>query len=151
IQPRVNGYISTRLGMSVCAVGRDVTVRPIPRNRSRDRHHRAGCGASACGRGSRNTCCLSNFRQPRLPPVAYTGWGVSLSREGCGKMGTLHAATFAALLRRFRRATGMTQAELAERAGLSPEAISALERGVNRTPRRETVELLAEALGLEDA
>ena len=65
-------------------------------------------------------------------------------------MGTLHAATFAALLRRFRRATGLTQAELAERAGLSPEAISALERGVNRTPRRETVELLAEALGLDE-
>ena len=66
-------------------------------------------------------------------------------------MGTLPAATFAALLRRFRRASGMTQAELAERAGLSPEAVSALERGVNRTPRRETVELLAEALGLEEA
>lgn len=64
-------------------------------------------------------------------------------------MATLHATTFAALLRRFRRASGMTQAELAERAGLSPEAISALERGVNRTPRRETVDLLADALGLE--
>lgn len=64
-------------------------------------------------------------------------------------MGTLHPVTFAALLRRFRRATGLTQAELAEHAGLSPEAISALERGVNRTPRRETVDLLADALGLE--
>lgn len=63
-------------------------------------------------------------------------------------MGTLQPPTFAALLRRFRRATGMTQAELAERAGLSPEAVSALERGVNRTPRRETVDLLADALGL---
>ncbi|HEU5348353.1 MAG TPA: AAA family ATPase, partial [Ktedonobacterales bacterium] len=65
-------------------------------------------------------------------------------------MGTLHPLSFAALLRRFRRATGLTQAELAEHAGLSPEAISALERGVNRTPRRETVELLADALGLEE-
>lgn len=65
-------------------------------------------------------------------------------------MGTLQPQTFAALLRRFRRATGLTQAELAEHAGLSPEAISALERGVNRTPRRETVDLLAEALGLDE-
>ncbi|MGE5335048.1 MAG: ATP-binding protein, partial [Nitrososphaerota archaeon] len=65
-------------------------------------------------------------------------------------MGALHPLTFAALLRRFRRTTGLTQAELAERAGLSPEAISALERGVNRTPRRETVDLLADALGLEE-
>jgi tetratricopeptide (TPR) repeat protein/transcriptional regulator with XRE-family HTH domain len=56
--------------------------------------------------------------------------------------------TFAALLRRFRRATGLTQAELAEHAGLSPEAVSALERGVNRAPRRETVDLLADALQL---
>src|SRR6185437_7678192 len=65
-------------------------------------------------------------------------------------MGTLQPQTFAALLRRFRRAAGLTQAELAERAGLSPEAISALERGVNRTPRRETVDLLAEALSLDE-
>ena len=64
-------------------------------------------------------------------------------------MGTLQPQSFAALLRRFRRASELTQAELAERAGLSPEAISALERGVNRTPRRETVDLLAEALGLD--
>ncbi|HEX6540525.1 MAG TPA: AAA family ATPase [Ktedonobacterales bacterium] len=64
-------------------------------------------------------------------------------------MGMQHPLTFAALLRRCRRAVGLTQSELAERSGLSPEAISALERGVNRTPRRETVDLLAEALGLE--
>lgn len=64
-------------------------------------------------------------------------------------MGTLHPQTFAALLRRFRRISELTQAELAERAGLSPEAISALERGVNRAPRRDTVDLLADALGLE--
>ncbi|HEX5440087.1 MAG TPA: AAA family ATPase, partial [Ktedonobacterales bacterium] len=61
-----------------------------------------------------------------------------------------HPQSFAALLRRFRRAAGFTQAELAEHAGLSPEAISALERGVNRTPRRETVDLLAEALSLDE-
>lgn len=56
--------------------------------------------------------------------------------------------TFAALLRRSRRALGMTQEELAERAHLSTEAISALERGINRRPHRDTVELLSDALAL---
>src|SRR6516164_7100265 len=58
--------------------------------------------------------------------------------------------TFGMLLRRYRRAAGLTQEELAERAGLSPEGISALERGVNRAPRKDTVELLAEALALPE-
>lgn len=56
--------------------------------------------------------------------------------------------TFGTLLKRHRRACGLTQEELAERAELSVEAISALERGVSRTPHRDTVALLAEALGL---
>jgi predicted ATPase/transcriptional regulator with XRE-family HTH domain len=42
----------------------------------------------------------------------------------------------------------MSQEELAERARLSARAISDLERGVKRTPRRDTVQLLIEALGL---
>src|SRR5690348_2436271 len=58
---------------------------------------------------------------------------------------------FGSLLRRHRQAAGLTQEELAERAGLSVEGISALERGVNRAPRKDTVELLAEALGLAAA
>ncbi|MDP9352569.1 MAG: tetratricopeptide repeat protein, partial [Chloroflexota bacterium] len=37
------------------------------------------------------------------------------------------------------------------RAGLSARGISDLERGVRRTPQRETVRLLAEALGLSEA
>ncbi len=40
------------------------------------------------------------------------------------------AATFGELLRRSRVATGLTQEELAERAGLSARGISDLERGV---------------------
>ena len=63
-------------------------------------------------------------------------------------MASIQPLTFSQLLKRFRRAAGLTQEELAERAGLSVEGISALERGVNRIPRRDTVELLAEALNL---
>lgn len=55
---------------------------------------------------------------------------------------------FALLLRRHRRAAGLTQEELAERAHLSTRAISALEQGENHAPRRDTVALLAEALAL---
>lgn len=55
---------------------------------------------------------------------------------------------FGPLLRRYRAAAGLTQEELAERAGLSTRAISDLERGVKRAPRRETIELLADALAL---
>ena len=38
------------------------------------------------------------------------------------------APGFATLLRRYRRERRLTQEELAERAGVSPEAISLLER-----------------------
>jgi predicted ATPase/DNA-binding XRE family transcriptional regulator len=55
------------------------------------------------------------------------------------------------LLRRFRGARGMTQQDLAERAGLNTYAISMLERGVRRTPRSTTVEFLAEALKLNSS
>ena len=43
--------------------------------------------------------------------------------------------TLASLLRRFRRRAGITQEELAEHAGLSAKAVSALERGERRLPR----------------
>jgi predicted ATPase/transcriptional regulator with XRE-family HTH domain len=55
---------------------------------------------------------------------------------------------FGALLRRFRLEAGITQQELAERARLSMEAISTLERGARTRPHRETVILLSRALKL---
>jgi predicted ATPase/transcriptional regulator with XRE-family HTH domain len=58
---------------------------------------------------------------------------------------------FGALLRRFRMNAGLGQEALAERARLSVNAISALERGVRRAPHRDTVSLLVAALGLEGA
>lgn len=66
-------------------------------------------------------------------------------------MAVAHAIAFADLLRRYRVAAGLTQEDLAERAGLSPKDISDLERGARTHPRRDTVHLLAAALGLTDA
>jgi predicted ATPase/transcriptional regulator with XRE-family HTH domain len=55
---------------------------------------------------------------------------------------------FGALLRRYRTAAGLTQEALAERAGLSARGISDLEREIIRTPRRDTLQLLLDALAL---
>ena len=59
--------------------------------------------------------------------------------------------SFGTLLRRWRGIRGLTQAELAERSGLSVQAISMLERGLRRAPRVTTVEELGRALKLEAA
>jgi predicted ATPase/DNA-binding XRE family transcriptional regulator len=58
------------------------------------------------------------------------------------------APSFAGLLRQLRADARLTQEELAEAAGLSPRSISDLERGINRTARKDTALLLADALGL---
>jgi transcriptional regulator with XRE-family HTH domain len=60
-----------------------------------------------------------------------------------------HSLSFAELLKQLRTAAGLTQEELAEAAGLSSRSISDLERGINRTARRETTRLLADALRLQ--
>jgi branched-chain amino acid transport system substrate-binding protein len=65
-------------------------------------------------------------------------------------MNSLPSTPFAILLRRHRQARGLTQEELAERAHLSPRAIGALEQGTRQAPRRETLDLLAEALDLTE-
>lgn len=57
---------------------------------------------------------------------------------------------FGKFLRRHRQSAGLTQYELAERANLSVETISALERGINHSPRPDTVDLLADALRLSE-
>ena len=59
--------------------------------------------------------------------------------------------SFGETLRTYRRAAGLTQEELAERAGISPRSISGLEGGDGSKPRRDTVALLARALGLTAA
>jgi transcriptional regulator with XRE-family HTH domain len=54
------------------------------------------------------------------------------------------------LLKRHRLAAGLSQEELAERAGLSRRGISDLERGARRMPHPATLRRLAEALGLAE-
>jgi predicted ATPase/transcriptional regulator with XRE-family HTH domain len=54
------------------------------------------------------------------------------------------------LLRHYRLAAGLSQEALAERARMSTQGISALERGYRRTPQRETLALLVGALALND-
>ncbi len=56
--------------------------------------------------------------------------------------------TLAELLKRLRQAARLTQEELAEAAGISVRSVSDLERGINRTTRKETARLLCEALDL---
>jgi transcriptional regulator with XRE-family HTH domain len=63
-------------------------------------------------------------------------------------MGEQPALRFAGLLRQLRVEAGLTQEELAEAAGLSPRSVSDLERGINRTARKDTAVLLSGALGL---
>ncbi|WP_176946289.1 ATP-binding protein [Blastococcus aurantiacus] len=60
-------------------------------------------------------------------------------------------ASFAELLRSLRERAGFTQEELAERSGLTPHAISALERGARTRPYPHTVRALGDGLGLTDA
>lgn len=56
---------------------------------------------------------------------------------------------FGDLLRQCRVGAGLTQAELAERAGLSVRGISDLERGARARPHRDTLLRLADALAVQ--
>ena len=56
--------------------------------------------------------------------------------------------SFAVLLRQLRAKALLTQEELAKAASVSPRSVSDLERGINRTARKDTALLLADALGL---
>ena len=58
--------------------------------------------------------------------------------------------TFGTMLKEYRSALGLTQEELASRAGLTSKAVSALERGERKRPYPHTVRALAEALGLSE-
>src|SRR5439155_13564535 len=88
------------------------------------------------------------------PSPAHAGPGPGATRAGRnGRVSTAQTAAetalaFGTLLRRHRIAAGLTQEELAERAGISQRSISDMERGVPHRPRPDTVALLAAALDL---
>ncbi len=84
----------------------------------------------------------SGGHEPKIPQPRPCG----VSRE---MTATNRHPDFATLLRRHRRALGLTQEELAELSNLSRRAVSDLERGERRAPHRATVDLLATALGLD--
>ncbi len=69
-------------------------------------------------------------------------------RGGLGAVAEQPAFSFAGLLRQLRAEARLTQEELAEAASLSPRSVSDLERGINRTARKDTALLLAGALSL---
>ena len=72
------------------------------------------------------------------------GWALSKAS------GQDAAPNFGARLRDLREAAGLTQEELAERAGLTAKAISMLERGERKRPYPHTVRSLADALELSE-
>lgn len=65
-------------------------------------------------------------------------------------MANVTVVAVAELLKQYRVAAGLTQEALAERARLSVRAISDLERGVRRSPHKDTIALLSAALALDD-
>jgi predicted ATPase/DNA-binding XRE family transcriptional regulator len=70
--------------------------------------------------------------------------------ESSGTMRRDGSPSFGARLRRLREAAGLTQEELASRAGLSAKAISLLERGQRKHPYPHTIKSLADALKLSE-
>jgi tetratricopeptide (TPR) repeat protein/transcriptional regulator with XRE-family HTH domain len=61
------------------------------------------------------------------------------------------AVSFSGLLRQLRTDAKLTQEELADRAAISARSVSDLERAKAQTPHRDTVQALADALGLAGA
>ena len=107
---------------------------------------------SACGWGTASASGAAGPTDatPTLLPhfVAPTGCALGTipamgAREGSGDFG--------GALRRYRETAGLSQEELAERAGLTAKGIGALERGERKHPYPQTVRALAEALGLPEA
>ena len=58
--------------------------------------------------------------------------------------------TLGVALKKLRAAAGMTQEELADRAGISARTVSDVERGLRRVVHGDTARRLAAALGLSE-
>src|SRR5690242_17053951 len=99
-------------------------------------------------RGSHQGQCGQRLGQS--PSTATISGGMILSSERRTGVEQREHPSFGVLLRSFRRDRGWTQEELAERAGVSQDAVSTLERGTRRTPWPDTVTRLAAALDLTE-
>lgn len=63
----------------------------------------------------------------------------------------MSSSDFAAVVRRYRLAAGLTQEQLAERASLSLRTVGDIERGRSRRPYSQSAQLLGAAFGLSDS
>ncbi len=105
----------------------------------------SGTGRSPYVAGHRTGTGLG-FGSGALPsPGPWGGGGGRDGRPVAGQDGL----GFGELLRRLRDEARLTQDELADAARVSQRAISDLERGINRTARKDTALLLAGALRLD--
>src|SRR5579859_6172250 len=112
-------------------------------------------GITLCGswHGHQERCRNSWRHSLSVPTIDWYGDLEPIDRAG-EDMAThdagreVRVATFADALRRHRRAAGLTQEELAERAVMSPRGVRYLERGL-RLPYPDTVRRLVAALELE--
>src|SRR5579863_4610563 len=86
----------------------------------------------------------------RRPPSWPPSWLGANSRDSIDSA-MLDEGGVAGRLRARRTALGLTQAELAERAGISERAVSDIERGLRRVVYRETTRRLVTALELSDS
>src|SRR5215207_5063653 len=89
-----------------------------------------------------------------LRPKGGRGRPRSLTRAAKGDLaaaGQRVQHDLAGWLRHHRLQAGLSQEELAERAGVSVRAISDLERGARRLPHADTLQRLIQGLGLEKA
>src|SRR5215472_16201617 len=91
-----------------------------------------------------NAETLAEMRQPLRLPQAMTSPLIAPDGDAAEQP----ALNFGGLLRQLRAEAQLTQEELAEAARLSPRSVSDLERGINRTARKDTALLLAGALNL---
>ena len=91
-------------------------------------------------------CKLTSTEEP-----CYHGVRIRDVSEQRIKLDVVTNLPFGARLRRLREAAGLTQEELAVRAGLSRNAVSALERGLHKRPYPHTIRSLADALGLSES
>ena len=92
---------------------------------------------------------------PQLPHMSFLCYTVQsvcqwsdLGATGRREASMTLDSRFGALLKRYRQAAGLSQEALAARADLSARAISDLERGINHSPRSDTLQLLMSALSL---